>query len=458
MKKMSRLLAILLTLTLMIPSFIIAGFATEKDESLAHYANGTGYLAFGDSVTRGYALPNWDEEGYTIDNLDDPNCRIVHGSYPFIIAETLGCSVPTDMTDKSATYWPIAQDALTTSFILDLLGVDDEYYDEIYLHNYISMQKRYLADLYYFGTRGESFSDDGVTRYDKDPEALSVRELVENSSLITIEIGMSDILNRARSLATDSFFEAGGDFSDTKAVIQILKDFVARMYEGYTRWEKNFPMILDFFKENINDDATVVIIGAFNPIYDMTVTEDIPVPVGTAMSVITNLMNQKYRKWAQEYGFIFVDVSNVETGAAVNTISVVDFLSAEARDQGIATHPTEEGYQQIARMVLNALREKDAKQKTKKTTIKVDLGEISQQKINYVAINGIKLPKNSYSIQDYVLTIPNILLPANRLTVSAVDVDGKVYYSRYDLDYNLCAGYVATRIYSTTDAARIFKR
>ena len=458
MKRLSRLLALLLILAMMMTTFSVTGFATEKDESLAHYANGTGYLAFGDSVTRGYALPNWDEEGYTIDNLNDPNCRIVHGSYPFIIAETLGCSAPSDMTNKSATYWPIAQDALTSSFILDLLGVDDNYWDKIYLHDYNSMLHRYETDLYYFGDP-ESFSaEDGVSRYGKTGKSYSVRELISNSSLITIEIGMSDIFNRARSLATDSFFADGGDFSDTKAVIKILTDFVVKMYEGYARWEKSFPMILDFFKENKSDDATVVIIGAFNPIYGMTITEDIPVPVGTAMSAITNLMNQKYRKWAQEYGFIFVDVSNVETGAAVNTISVVDFLSAPARDQGIATHPTEEGYQQMARLVLNALRENDAEQKTRKSTIKVDLGIISQQAINYISVNGIKLPKDAYSIQDYVLTIPNILLPANRLTVSAVGEDGKVYYSRYDLDYNLRAGYVATRIYSTTDAAGIFKR
>ena len=57
MKKMSRFLAILLVFALMIPCFSITGFATEKDESLAYYASGTGYIAFGDSVTRGWGCP-----------------------------------------------------------------------------------------------------------------------------------------------------------------------------------------------------------------------------------------------------------------------------------------------------------------------------------------------------------------------------------------------------------------
>lgn len=457
MKRLSRLLVLLLILAMMMTTFSVTGFATEKDESLSHYANGTGYLAFGDSVTRGYALPNWDEEGYEFDKTINPNCRNVTGSYPKIIADTLGCYTPNNITNKNATYWPIAQDGLTTSMLLDLFGVDDSYYDSLYMQQYEPMRNRYCTDLYYFGDE-HSFTLAGDGRYGKTGVVYSIRDLVANSSLITIQIGMSDVLNRPSDLAEEKLEANGGDYSDVASVVSAVGTFFAEVFKGYERWERDFPKLLDYINDNSNDDATVVIIGAYNPMYAMTVTEEIPVQIGTLMTTITNLMNQQYRYWAQKYGFLFVDISNVEIGAAVNETNVIDFLNAPYRDQGIATHPTEEGYQQIARLVLNALRENDAEQKTRKSTIKVDLGIISQQAINYVSVNGIKLPRDAYSIQDYVLTIPNILLPANRLTVSAVGEDGKVYYSRYDLDYNLRAGYVATRIYSTTDAAGIFKR
>ena len=446
-----RILAIVLALSMMVPFFSVTGFATETDESLAHYAEGKGYLAIGDSVTRGYALPTWDEEGYTIDNLDDPNCRNVTGSYPKIIADTLGCYAPDDMTDKKATYWPVAQDALTTSFILDLLGVSDLYYDKEYLHDYNSMLNRYKTDLYYFGDK-YSFSTNGITRYGRTGKAYSIRELVSDASLISIEIGMSDILNRARSLAADPFLDAGGDLSDTKAVVKVLGNFVIRMYEGYKRWEKSFPMILDYFADHKKSDATVVIIGAFNPMYGITATEEISVPIGNVMSSLTNSMNEKYRQWAKEYGFIFVDISNVDTGASVNQTNIMDFLSAKTRDQGIATHPTEEGYQQIARMVLNALRENDAEQKTETTTLKADLGILSDGRVNYVAVDGKKLSANAYEIKDHVLTIPLGSADAKRLTVSSIGKNGRISLSMYALDFDEADGYIPTRFYSTTDA------
>lgn len=453
---MPRFLAILLVFALMIPCFTITGFATEKDESLAHYASGTGYIAFGDSITRGWGVPNWENVGYKLDSANDPNCRNVNGSYTKIIADTLGCYTPNNILDKTATYWPIAQNAITTTVITDLLGIEDGYCDRDFMYGYSSILQRYETDLYYFGDK-QSFAADGVSRYGKTGTAGSIRELVANSSLISIALGMGDILNRARQLATDSFFAEGVDFSDTKAVVQVLKDFVARMYEGYEMWQKDFPLILDYFKNHASN-ATVVIVGTFNPIYAITLTEDIPIQIGTAMSAISNLMNQNYKRWAKEYGYIYVDVSNVETGAALQETNAIEILNATFNEQCVATHPTKEGYEQMARMILNALRENDAVQKTKKSTIKVDLGAIGNQDITSVTLNGVRLPKCAYSVDDCVLRIPNNIVLGKKLTVSAISADGKLYFYSYDLDFNLCNGYTATRIYSTTDLATVCKK
>lgn len=452
MKKMSRFLAIFLILALMISCFSITAFATEKDESLAHYNNGTGYVAFGDSVTRGWGAP-----GFTAENIEyDSGSRNVAGSYTKIIADTLGCTAPDDMAEKNATYWPIAQNAMTTAMVVDLLGIEDNYRDDEFLYGYRFMKERYTTNLSYFGDE-ESFAADGVNRYGQIGKVRSVRDLVENASLITLALGMGDILNRGRQLASDVFFAEGGDLLDLSASGQIVKDFIARMYEGYKTWQKDFPLILDYLKNNAQN-ATVVIVGAFNPIFAMTLTEDIPVQIGTAMSAISNLMNQNYKRWAKEYGYIYVDVSNVETGAALEEMSIIEFLNADFITESAATHPTKEGYEQMARMILNALRENDAVRKTKKSTIKVDLGAIGNQNITSVTVNGIKLPKCAYSVDDCVLTIPNNIILGRRLTVSAVSADGRQYISTYDLDFNLCGGYVATRVYASTDFAAVCKK
>ena len=468
MKRLSRLLVLLLILAMMIPYFSITALADDYDffepdtdpvlydryiENTGNPDN-TGYIAFGDSVARGYALPNFQAEGYTIDDTTDHNCRIVHDSYPYIIAKTLGCDTPEDMTDKEATYWPIAQDALTTSFICDLLGIEDGFYDDVYLNTYLAT--RYNADLYYFGAKGSSFTLDGNGRYTEDAKAYPVDKLISNASVISIGIGMSDILNRARSLAFDDFLKTP-DFSNTDALISILKDFVSKMYEGYQRWEANFPLILDYFKENT--DATVVIVGAFNPMFGMTITDDIPIPIGTVMSALTNLMNQKYRRWAHEYGYIFVDVSNVDTGSSVNGSSVIEFVTTpDYRQQGKLTHPTKEGYQQMARMVLNALRENEAEEKTPLTTVKVDLGILGDETLNtvdYVAVNGRKLDTDDYAINDHVLAIPYGSIFGRRLTVAAKAADGKISLSYYSLRFSCLDGYIATRLYCSTDAQAV---
>lgn len=457
MKKRTRILAMFLAVIMTASLICIPGLADETEDPYASLKEGTGYLAIGDSITRGYAASEkWDDEGYTIDKNDPPNhnCRRVTGSYPLLVADTLGLSAPDDMTVKTAQYWPIAQDAVTTAFIIDLLGLEDNYTDTEYLknNNRYGMENRYKADLYYFGDE-ESIAYDGVSKYGEVGHGKSIRELVAGSSLITIGIGMSDVFNRARSLASinGSVLSQGTD-----GLINALKDFVSRMYEGYELWKNGFPLILDYFKDNVKDDAIVIIIGAINPMFNMTITDDIPVPVGTVMSTITELMNSQYKKWAKEYGFEFLDISNVETGTTTYGENIIDFASADVRGQGIATHPTPEGYAQIARMIVDVVDEQLAKNAAEeqhqryipevpKTYIQVDLGRF--QKVDYVKVDGIRIL--NYSVNDYVLTIPWLTTTADTLAVEIVNEDGSVTLLTYYLKYD--HGYSVHRIYESND-------
>lgn len=456
--KSKKLIAMLLVVVMVFSVTSVAAFAEDGgvDPDLSGFNDGTGYVAFGDSITRGYgALPKWEDwsaVGYRMDNYDENdskpeyyNCRNVEGSYPWIVANALGCKSNDSILDENGKYWPIAQDAVTTSYILDLLGIEDNYYDSEYLSKYPEVKRRYETSLHYFGVKGVSMNSDGTGTYAKEPTVMGVDELLSNASLVSIAIGMGDVLNRARSLATDDFLE-NGDFSDTSAILGVVKNLIAKMYEGYDYWLNHYPEILKYMRDNAKG-AEVVIVGAINPAFNMTITDDVLLPVGSALTAITTLMNQHYKQWAEEYGFIYVDISNVETGATEDTIGITEFLSMGSYEMGKATHPTPAGYQQIARMIIAALKEHEGKAHTAKTDIRVNLGRLAD--VNYVRVNGNTI--HNYTVdEDGFLTIHYGSTSAKSLTVSAVREDGKVAVTHYQLSFDK-NGYSAYRIYTTND-------
>lgn len=453
MKKLSKLTAILLALTMLLTSLCLTAFADNSDVDISRFSEGTGYLAFGDSITRGYAASEfWDEEGYRLDDTSNPNCRNVTGSYTKLVADAIGCYCPDNILDKDGEYWPIAQDAITTANVLDFIGVEDNYYDSEYAYSYALGRQRYNTLLHYFGDE-ESMNCNGETRYGKTGEAIGIRELIAQSSLISIAIGMGDIWNRSRTMAQWEYLD-GADMSDPTVLINAVKSLVTHMYEGYDYWVKHYPLILDYFKENKRSDAEVVIIGTTNPAFNMNISDEYLIPVGTALSAITVLMNNQYKKWAEEYGFIFVDISNVETGSTENPVGLIDFLTSfSERQQGEATHPTPDGYRQIAREIIFALKERESGQSSTKGVIRVDLGRINS--VTDVRIDGDSV--KNYTLNDNVLTVTYGLINAKTLTVTSVGDDGKIAVTTYALSYESGEGYSAHRIYTTNDLGAVIK-
>lgn len=455
MKSMKKIIALLLTLV-MVFSLTTQAFALycprRGGTALSRFTEGTGYLAFGDSLTRGYgATEDWDQI-YSMDRPNNPNCRNVDGSYPYLVAQRLGCYCPDDITNENAEYWPIAQDAVTTSYVLDLLGDKSRFVDNGFLYNndVSYMVTRYNTLLHYFGDKGCTWVS-GI--HDQPPVSCAsqnIHYLVENSSLITIAVGMGDVWNRARALAT---VDGMPDLSKPEALVGAITKLVARMYEGYNIWKNNFPKILDYFKEKA-PNATVVIVGSINPAFNMNISNDYLYPVGSALSVITALMNRQYKQWAEKYGYIYVDISNVETGSTEKQIGLMEFLAmTDKYEQGVATHPTPTGYQQIANLIIDALEEHVSGREKVKTDIKVDLGRIKHPTL--VCVNGI--PTIYYKLNRGVLTIPYQTSLAKSLIVIAVGLDGKVAMTTYQLVYDPDDGYAAYRIYTTNDIGGVIK-
>jgi lysophospholipase L1-like esterase len=332
---------------------------------------------------------------------------------------------------------------MTTAVTLDLLGIDDGFTDTKLNYAY------YDSMLEYFGYEG---SLDGVREghvyKEGDGTCGNIIELMQRADLITVQLGMCDVFYRAYRVVSNGGMLADGlsfDLSSPEAIANLVKTAITEMYFGYDYWKNNFPLLLDKIKE-LNPDADVVIVGAFNLVNELTITDDLLMPIGTAFSVITDAMNVHYKQWAQEYGYYYADIANTETQAAELDWSLLgDFMD----NTFTGTHPTQNGYDYIVRQILAELPPVDESK-----NIKVDLGRFD--KVDYVLVNGI--PVNNYTMECFVISIPYSLPGATNLTIGVKNDDGTISAQTYSLSYSITEGYTAHRVYGNNDVEELAKR
>lgn len=456
MKKLSKVIAVFLAALMAATLLCLPSFAEEIEDPYAFLKEGTGYVAIGDSFTRGYgASDHWEDQLYRSDNYGsnnndhgDFNCRYVDGAYPTIVADEFGLSTSdrsdNDIRNKDSKFWNLAHDAVSTAYVLDLLGIDDGYRDDEFTYQDGSMINRYKTDLAYYGDP-ESYTLDGTARYGKTGEVMSIRELLSNASLITLEVGQTDIIYKAQILGLNKM-----DLSDTAKIPEGVADIISRLYRYYDYWTGAYPLLLDFIKEN-NPDAKVVLVGTMNPIQNATISEELLLPIGSALNIIMDLMNKFNRECAEKYGYMFVDISNVETPSVEQELTLPYIMSLTGVPSGLMAHPTPSGYAAMGRSVIDTLKkdiEGEAYDSDPKTFIKVDLGRF--EKVDYVTVDGTKV--EDFTVSGHVLTIPCYFNNAKNLTVAIVNEDNSISLATYGLQYD--NGYTAYRIYESNN---IFK-
>ncbi|MBR2731655.1 MAG: hypothetical protein IKD72_06700, partial [Clostridia bacterium] len=292
-KQLRSTLAFALSLLIAFSCCSVAFAATK--ETVRQYGKEGGYLAIGDSISRGcgaegfYIGPNGEYQPEGEGQYGAYEMRNVQGCVPYQIAEAVGCTAPMDMTDQSATYWPFTYPGMTTAVTLDLLGVDDGFTDTKLNYAY------YKDMLEYFGYEG---SFNGVREGDVyDPETCgkcgNIIELIQRADLITVQLGMCDIFYRAYRIVSNGGMLADGlsfDLSSTDAIKALVSTALTELKNGYEYWKANYPKVLDKIQE-LNPDATVVIVGAFNIVNQLTITNDLVAPVGSLVTTITAGMN-----------------------------------------------------------------------------------------------------------------------------------------------------------------------
>ena len=357
MKRFKKILAVTLAVLMAASLLFIPSFAADEEDPYAALKEGIGYLAIGDSFTRGYgAGDNWQDQIYENEYPGErDNCRNVDGSYPNRIAEAFGLYAPDDIRDTDAKLWPLAHDAVSTAYVLDLLGIDDGFRDEELTYNDGALKRRYAADLTYFGDP-LSYTLDGTDAYGKTGEIMSVREMIKNASLITIGVGQTDVIYKTQIFGLNTM-----DLSDTAKIPEGIAHILELFNRYFNYWKGAYPLLLDFIKET-NPDARVVLVGTLNPIKDATLSDEVSIKIGNLINFIMDSVNAYTKACALKYGYMYVDISDVETPAAATTMSIGHILSiSDPIEYALIAHPTQKGYEQIADKIINTVK-KDLEQ------------------------------------------------------------------------------------------------
>ena len=428
---LAALLSVLLILTCFVPAFA----------AVPEYGKQGGYLAIGDSIGRGCGA-----EGSYLDKNGNPTgeskpggqydiyeMRNVKGAYTTQIAEAVGCKMPDDITEQDATFWPLCYPGFTTAMALDVMGVDDKFADKELDYPYYDDVLQYFGYADSFdGTRAEDTKEKVAAEKGGIGQCGSVKELAQKASLITVELGMCDVFYRTYRIASNG---SPADIAD------LASTALTQMYAGLSHWKQYYPVLIKTLRE-WNPDATIVMVGAFNVVKQLRISDDIIVPLGNVFDLIPAEMNSCYKKWDKEFGdkVIYADISNTEPLAAEKDWSLLgDFMD----NTFAGTHPSQEGYNYITRQILNTLDP----DKAVTTDIVVDLGRFD--KVDTVLVDGKKV--SDYSMDGYVLTVKTDRTGAKNLTVTITGEDGKTAVQTYALSYSKGTGYTASRIYGTSD-------
>ncbi len=352
MKRTFKILAVALAV-LMTSLIAVPAFAAEEEDPYAALKEGIGYVAIGDSFTRGYGAGDvWQDHIYLNDTYGNFECRNVPGSYPNLVAEKFGLDAPEDIRDMSGKLWPLAHDAVSTAYVLDLLGIDDGFRDDEFTYSHSYMTERYETDLRYFGDP-ESYSLDGQSTYGQPGEIMSVRDMIKNASLITIGVGQTDVIYKAQIFGLNVL-----DFSDTASLPAGVAHIVELLDEYFHYWENAYPILIDYVRK-VNPDAKIVLVGTLNPLKDATLSDEISIRIGSILNGIMDRVNQYTQRCALQYGCLYVDISDVDTPTSVNPKSISQIMSiTDPIEYALIAHPTPHGYEQIAERIINAV-EKD---------------------------------------------------------------------------------------------------
>ena len=203
--------------------------------------------------------------------------------------------------------------------------------------------------------------DDEKMRAQYDENVIKIRKDVTRADLVTLSIGGNDLFisqlqNTAWALEDPEIGLSSGmvvdlvmsklGFADAPALPETVNEnevlarflalFAKNVVQGYNEAKENYPKILEELRE-LNPEAQIVVIGEFNPLHDLSLTDGkLPVRLGEILDGVFLPLNLLMISSAAEYDCDYVSILDVPTDSSF--------------------HPTDEGYQQIADRIQEVLR------------------------------------------------------------------------------------------------------
>ena len=310
--KTKRIVAVVLAVMMMVSVLCVSSFAANSS-NVQHYNK---YVILGDSVASGYGLVQGDDYyGYL-----RPQGLMITGMYGTLVSEEVGAS-------EVVNY---SRSGLRTSDLLRLLDTDFEY--DAFSNTAIG---------YEGGTSLEDF------------EAMqsTVNDDLADADLITINIGSNDMFSQGLLYGTYVVNYGGLGYLNPAMIPAFLYGFAKGLVEFGGYWTQVINHI-----RSINDDATIVAIGLYNPYLHQTLVTDGNLEIGRLVDANTAIINMYLESMCDlrdEYEYC--DVTGLADYVWVNGIGLLD--SAWYDNIILNIHPTPEGHRYIADQIESVLPE-----------------------------------------------------------------------------------------------------
>ncbi len=340
---MKKLLAVLMSLTLVLSCCSIAASAAERSKYPV-------YTALGDSASSGFGLPDYAQYQSLV-----VYGKRIKGSYADLLAESLGCS----------KVYPYGVSGIRSSELRYLL-------DNTYHGDYIMDRDM------------PTMSNGMITRDILKPKRSEYQEAVREADLITLDIGFDDIwvptIACIYDIAADGRFDnadAGKTISEKVAeygsaevvldnAFSYLRAWLsnpvkwAYYWDSWaltvTKWVADFSINYNSIVRAIyrlNPDVTVIALGCYNPCRGWDILPDDRAIEHLVQPYYDYVNAQKTAAEAEYRTYHYVELRNVDLINKKTTLPLYENLTLDG--SGFNPHPTEKGHQQICDAILSEL-------------------------------------------------------------------------------------------------------
>lgn len=337
---MKKLLAALMSLTLVLSCCSIAASAAERSKYPV-------YTALGDSASSGFGLPDYAQYQSLV-----VYGKRIKGSYADLLAESLGCS----------KVYPYGVSGIRSSELRYLL--DNTYHGD------------YILD-----RDMPTMSNGMITRDILKPKRSEYQKAVREADLITLDIGFDDIwvptIACIYDIAADGRFDnadAGKTISEKVAEYgsaEVVLDNALRAWLSnpikwayywdswaltVTKWVADFSINYNAIVRAIyrlNPDVTVIALGCYNPCSGWDILPDDRAIEHLVQPYYDYVNAQKTAAEAEYRTYHYVELRNVDLINKKTTLPLYENLTLDG--SGFNPHPTEKGHQQICDAILSEL-------------------------------------------------------------------------------------------------------